>query len=509
MAGVDLGGERNGVVASVALKRAIALLGVLTAVRLVLAAVVPLAPDETYYWEWSRHLAAGYFDHPPAIAWLIQAGTLVAGDTPLGVRLGSVLAGSGGLFVTVMLARRLGGDGAAWRAAVLLSAVPLVGIGLVLASPDTPQLLCSAVVLWAVDRAIEAEPGGTLRWWMLAGVALGFALTAKYAAVLLPLAIVVACVAGPALRVQFRRPGPYVAAAISAIIFLPVVVWNVDHDWISFRFQLHHGFGRVGDSALLRELALVGGQAGLASPILFGLAVCAVWHGLANRGRPRSFLLAVTAAFVWGFFAVSALRRPVEPNWPASALLPALVLLAAWSPSPRRLTWERIGIAVGAAVQVAAITQAIHPWMPIPARSDPMGRVYGWDELARAVSADVADSWRTGQAPQGGRIWIAADRYQDASELGFHLSGHPTVFSLNLGSRPNQFDLWPTARDSVRPGDALTVVLDDGTAEPGPVARLRPHFRRVEEGALIEMHTGAHVVGRRRLWHFLVLTDSW
>ncbi|HEX6966986.1 MAG TPA: hypothetical protein VF166_14435, partial [Gemmatimonadaceae bacterium] len=45
-----------------------------TAVRLVLAARIPLVPDETYYWEWSRHLAAGYFDHPPAIALFIHAG---------------------------------------------------------------------------------------------------------------------------------------------------------------------------------------------------------------------------------------------------------------------------------------------------------------------------------------------------------------------------------------------------------------------------------------------------
>jgi len=37
-------------------------------VRLIIAALVPLHPDEAYYWEWSRHLAAGYFDHPPAIA---------------------------------------------------------------------------------------------------------------------------------------------------------------------------------------------------------------------------------------------------------------------------------------------------------------------------------------------------------------------------------------------------------------------------------------------------------
>ncbi|MEA3246785.1 MAG: hypothetical protein U9Q74_11580, partial [Gemmatimonadota bacterium] len=64
-------------------------------VRLALAAVVPLFPDEAYYWEWSRRLAAGYFDHPPAIAWLVRGGTAVFGDTPFGVRFLPVLAGGG------------------------------------------------------------------------------------------------------------------------------------------------------------------------------------------------------------------------------------------------------------------------------------------------------------------------------------------------------------------------------------------------------------------------------
>src|SRR5215208_1981425 len=62
-------------------------------VRLFFAARMPLFPDETYYWEWSRHLAAGYFDHPPAIPLLIRGGTELFGATSFGVRFFPVLAG--------------------------------------------------------------------------------------------------------------------------------------------------------------------------------------------------------------------------------------------------------------------------------------------------------------------------------------------------------------------------------------------------------------------------------
>ena len=47
--------------------------------------------DEAYYWMWSKHLAGGYYDHPPMVAFVIRLGTLIAGDTELGVRLVSIL----------------------------------------------------------------------------------------------------------------------------------------------------------------------------------------------------------------------------------------------------------------------------------------------------------------------------------------------------------------------------------------------------------------------------------
>src|ERR1700749_3202797 len=63
----------------------------LTALRLVAAAWTPLTFDEAYYWLWSKHLAGGYYDHPPMVALVIRAGTMIAGDTELGGRRGGVL----------------------------------------------------------------------------------------------------------------------------------------------------------------------------------------------------------------------------------------------------------------------------------------------------------------------------------------------------------------------------------------------------------------------------------
>ena len=76
--------------------------GALLLVRAVMALVLPLSADEAYYWLWSKHLDFGYFDPPPAIAWLIYPGTLVFGDTDLGVRLCGILLSIAATWPTVV-----------------------------------------------------------------------------------------------------------------------------------------------------------------------------------------------------------------------------------------------------------------------------------------------------------------------------------------------------------------------------------------------------------------------
>src|ERR1700757_679939 len=63
----------------------------LLVLQLLVAAWTPLTFDEAYYWTWSKHLAGGYYDHPPMVALVIRAGTMIAGDTEIGVRLVSIL----------------------------------------------------------------------------------------------------------------------------------------------------------------------------------------------------------------------------------------------------------------------------------------------------------------------------------------------------------------------------------------------------------------------------------
>lgn len=492
--------------------------------RLVLGAVVPLFPDETYYWDWSRNLAFGYFDHPPLIAWLIHAGTLVFGDTPFGVRVVPILAGTGCAFAVVLMARSVGGDPAARLAAILFTVMPLVAAGSVLATPDMPMLCAAAWAMYAVLRALgmparadqedgPASGAAALRWWLVAGAAAGLAMASKYTSVLIPVSVAIAFVMHAKLQNRYGQPGPYAAVVLAALVIAPILVWNFSHDWVSFRFQLTHGLGapRGGMSgALLRELELVGGQIGLVSPILFFFIVRAIRDGMRYSEEGIRLVLAMSAVIPLLFFVYSATRRSVEANWPALAWIGAVVLLASDLPHSVRLrAWLRHGIVLAAVLSLVVYVHVVVPIIPLPAPRDQVAKAFGWDLVAATVDRKRAAT-RLGRGASPTEVpFIAAERYQDASELAFHLPDHPRVYALNLVGRANQYDLWEQFQDVAPLGATLILVLDDQRDEPRVIRKLSCCFARIDESEGVSLMRSGSIVQRKRIWILTGKTDGW
>ena len=307
-------------------RHALTILAGTTLLRLAIGAIVPLFPDETYYWDWSRTLMPGYFDHPPMIAVLIRAGTAIFGYHAIGVRFFSILAGSGAIYAVALTSRELAGDGAAKLAVLLLCCMPLAAVGLILATPDAPMLCAASCALYAVVRTLnvsaERDRHPLARWWLVAGLAIGLAMASKYTSILIPASIALACILHPRLQNKFGERGPYLAVAVASLVLVPVLFWNWRHDWVSFKFQLGHGLGEPQGgilAALNRELELLGGQIGLVSPILFFYVMRAIKRSFEPTPDGIRLVLGVTAACCLAFFVYSATHRRAEANWPAIA----------------------------------------------------------------------------------------------------------------------------------------------------------------------------------------------
>jgi hypothetical protein len=453
-------------------RTAVGLLVGLAVLQWIVGSRIPLDPDESYYWEWSRRLALGYYDHPPAIAYLIRAGTTIFGPTALGVRFVPVLANLGGGLILLLLARRLGGARAGLDAALLVLSLPILAAWLILATPDCPLFLADGLGLYAAVRALEAAPGSrpALGWWLGSGAALGLGLVSKLSAVILPFGILLALLARPDLRRRLAEPGPYLAGLLAALMALPTALGNHAAPLV---FQLRHGFGASRGSPLLQELDFVGGQIGMAGGILFVLLIITVVRSLRESAEPLRFVLAVAALTTLAVFAVSSLRHRAEANWPLPAYLPAVALLASYPGGPRWRRCLRGGIALGFGMVALGYLQMVTPVFPF--QEEMIRRGHGWDDVAHRVSIV-----RGSIAPaQGRRTWLAGNNYQDASRLDFNLPDHPGVFALNLRSRQNQYSNWPGFPDLAHGGDDLVFILSNRRDAPGPISDLHPYFARM------------------------------
>ncbi|WP_371347651.1 ArnT family glycosyltransferase [Ancylobacter sp. IITR112] len=312
----------------VATRGALALIGLMLLWRLVLAAFVPLVPDEAYYALWAQGLSAGYVDHPPMIAFFIRAGQELVGDTPLGIRLFCVLAALPASWFVWRAADDLLEDPRAGAlAAVLFNATIFGFLGLTLATPDAPLALFCAAMVWGAARLVRA-PRPSI--WLAMGLATGLAAQSKYSGVMLAGAFALAVLALAPLRRQLLTPWPWLAGLVALLVFLPNIVWNATHDWATLTKQ----GGRVTAQAPFRPGFLpefIGSQIALATPLVFLFAVIGLLPGRAaamfRPGGGRGLVLLLLFVPL-AYFAVHALRARVEGNW-VGFLYPLVALAAA------------------------------------------------------------------------------------------------------------------------------------------------------------------------------------
>ncbi len=441
----------------------------LTLVRLLVAALVPLSPDEAYYFVWSRALAAGYLDHPPMVALWIRAGTALVGNGALGIRLLAPFAAALGSWLLWDAAERLlprpgSRFGSGLIAATLLNATLLFGIGAVTMTPDTPLLFFWVCTLWALARLFDyGLPGQTdMRqgaWWLVVGLFAGLAFDSKYTA-----AFVVLGIALWLLFVERRwltRPWPWIGCLVGLGTVAPMLSWNATHGWASFAKQ----GSRIDEWQPARAAQflgeLVGGQLGLATPLVFALCVAGVW--LACRRAwvvrdPRWTLLAALSLPAVAVFVEHTLADRVQGNWPA-IVYPAAVIAAAGLQAP---AWRRLHVPamlLGFAITLLVYLQATLTLLPVPIRFDPLAlQLAGWPGLA----ARIDDTAR-----QVGADFVASDQYSVASELAYRLPDKLAV--VGVEPRWRMFDL-PAATLQGRVGVLVRSARRGLIGDAGPFA---------------------------------------
>ena len=377
-----------------------------------------------------------------------------------------------------------------FRAIVLALLLPEAALyyGLLMAkvAPDTAMIPFAVAMLWALVRLHESGDG---RWWLAAGLFAGLAVLSKFTALMLLPAVLAFALVPDWRRRWLFSPYPYLAALIALLVFSPVLIWNYQHDWASFRFQVVRAVADH-DFSLRTVGEFIGLQFGLVGFVLLPVVLSGVtltaWRGYTTR-EPVAILLSTAVIVPFGYFLWKSLTLRVGDTWPmflwpagfaATAINIAMLPREGWPAWMIQSTmrWARVAVISGIAfVVVVFLYYVAAPWNLI-GRTDPVGGEAGYQQVA----ARVQD-----QLQKTGATWIATTDYRTYAMLRWHFNGRVPVSRSTsaAASRALPIPAWTasaTVLDSMSDGSPTTVALWDlTTAKREPLERVERSWRGI------------------------------
>ncbi len=549
--------------------------GVLNVIYLFNHCPLELSEDEAHYWLWAQHLDYGYYSKPPGIAWVLWAAQWVGGVLGLNgdgsgaalmpvLRMPAVVFGMLSGLLSMALARRVFRDDRVGLAVLLLSAaVPMFAVGSLLITIDSPMYLCWAGTVYCLWSVVSGQGSGgrgrgRVFWLYAAGVCAAAGMMFKPVLIALPLCAAVGMWWDGGMRRALKTWHAAGALGVMMLSQVPVVVWNANHNWVTFRHIITQGGfvpqggakASILQTAVVNPLARMGsylaGQAGGMGGLIFLLLVLAVIvvgkelrAGRGDKPCPEGARDATRWVFLlsfflplWGFYLVMNLWKGTELNWPAASYFTGMALLAGvvvkqWHAANAKVRrdwrgWSTATVLWG--MLLTGVAMNLHRVYPLlagklqpladtpaaydkswwnPRKWDPSaGKLRGMQARADAIEA----MRREMTAAAGSEPLIITGRYDMSSSLSFYLPGHPFVYCImsSVGGRQSQYDVWPGLSQQVPASlgmrymfagrPAILVGLD--LDEPGVRELIERAFTKVGPREVIEATYGGVVLRR-------------
>lgn len=391
-----------------------------------LAATVPPFDDELYYWCWAHDLQLSYYDHPPLVAYMIRLSTELLGDTILAVRLPAVISGWVVMMVVGLLSRPR-------DLLPMIALSPVMTYAAILVTPDTPLLIFWALYLaWLI--AVQERLARSRRlgwWWPLGGLLLGCGVLGKYTMGLAAVAGGISFfVAG-----QWRRwlAGYLVHALVALVVASPILIHNLQHDFIPIRYQWGHSMSSP-QPGFLPFAEFVGVQVLLFGTVPFVVFIWAIRHARELLSEPRLRVLTCLFALPFAFFLLKATRGRLEGNWAFPCYLACWPLAAAWYAGVKSSVWgwwaTRAGFALPLGVSAFLTVHLIEPVEWVPMAIDRPTRQWGKLAAVKALAADLQAVGYSGPVYTTTYQWTALLRWVgiDARQIdGFSRPSHFTT----------------------------------------------------------------------------------
>ena len=485
---------------------ALAAAGYSLMMRILYAGVVDLLPEEAYYWNYGQNLDIGYLDHPPMVGWLIRFSTDLFGSLEIGVRLPAILCWCITGFFMYRLTKNLFDKTAALITLLMLSVLPLyLGTGMFM-MPDPPLYAAWAGALYFLSLALLDQQH---RAWIGVGLCLGLGVISKYTIlILVPAAFIFVLLHfKKTTRRTLLRPELYAGAVLAILLFLPVILWNLENEWVSFAFQGSRRWSKGSSFSLhilLVNMLVVLTPVGVAavSGALYGGSrnLKGIVRDMDPDGLKLSFARVFTL-FPLAVFVIHSLQGMSKLNWTGPVWFSAFPFLGAILSGSSRggillkrslsyVAWHRTAAACllifGAFMYLLVLGMPgftpLHG-MPVPA---------AWKETSHAI--DSIDLYRD---PGKSRPLVIGldDDYWIPSEYSFYIGSgsqfEPAGRHL-VDKRAVMWAFWLPRKEAA----GRDVLLISSKRERLNDSRLQPYFEKMEEVAEIPVMKNGRLTGQ-------------
>ncbi|MFB6317895.1 ArnT family glycosyltransferase [Saccharicrinis sp. FJH54] len=395
-------------------KRFYLLLLIFAVINLIQAIVTPVSSDEAYYMTFAQNPAWGYFDHPPMVAWILYAGSLFMNGIT-GLRIMTVLLST----LTLMLIWKLIPEpvrqdkNSAYTFFLLVLAFPVFNMYGFISTPDVPLLFFGTLYILLFRKLLQKADIVTS---LMLGIVAAALIYSKYhGGIIILLSVILN------LNV-LRKPHIYISGLIAAALLLPHLLWQMDHDFITFNYHL---FERTkGTFQLKHVLEYLGGTIGILNPLIILFLIILIIRDSGFFKYAELFWKKLFIAFITFFFLYS-FRSKTEAHWVAFAAVPLLIILMTilsgknkYSRQLKLITLISAGLILLARVIII---------LPLPLKTD--------------FHKEKRDYYSAIEKLAKERNVVFVNSYQRAAKFTFY-TGKKAMSLNNVYYRKNQYDLW-------------------------------------------------------------------
>ena len=317
-------------------KTVIILVSIATLVRLFFASQVELGNDEVYYWTYALYPDWSHFDHPPMVGIVAQLFSLNQYLTDdFFLRLGPIVLSAASTWIIFRIGTKIKDSRTGLYAAFLFTGSIYCSIisGFSL-TPDAPLvffwlLAIDAMIDFLPKESITSAERKKIIWF---GIVSGLAMLSKYQGAFLWIGVFVYAIFYN--RNWLKEYSFYLAGLISFIVLSPILIWNLQNNFISFTFHTD----RVAPAFEIRPdyfLTEIFGQVAYNNPVNYVLIVMALIALFKNKDfieRKYSRVLLWITIPLWIVFTSFSIFRSTLPHWTSPAFIPLILIAAAyWS----------------------------------------------------------------------------------------------------------------------------------------------------------------------------------